>query len=64
MFLAMMIVCLTFDANSCDLVYNTKEVFVTQEACEEDLKNTLLSVPTEVLYSIKTGCVVLPGHSA
>jgi hypothetical protein len=64
MFLAMLLVCTSVEVQSCEIYYNTEEVFVTQEACEADLDeaSTFLDSP-EVYYS-KTGCIVLPGDSA
>lgn len=64
MFIAVMIICSSLEATSCEVVYNTQKVFITEEACLQDLnqiESKLESLPIPVL---KTGCIVIPGESA
>jgi len=64
MFLAAIILCSSVDANSCQLVYNTKQLFITEEACEKDLEAVLITLPEDPNLVLKSGCILLPGESA
>jgi hypothetical protein len=63
MFLAMILACTVADAQSCQVYYNTEEVFVTEAACEADLAKALTSLSELKLYYVEPVCVVLPGES-
>jgi hypothetical protein len=64
MFLAVILVCVTAEAQSCQLYYNTEEVFITETECKQDLERTVELNSTQPYYSINTTCLTLPGESA
>ena len=64
MLVAIMLVCATADVKSCEVVYNTTEVFLTQEACVEDLAEAKAYYSELQPYYIETGCITVPGDSA
>ena len=64
MFLAVILICSSLEANSCEVAYNTQKVFVTEQACLEDLEATKQKIQHLPIPVIKTGCIVLPGESA
>jgi hypothetical protein len=63
MFLAVIILCSSVDANSCQLFYNTRQVFLTEEACEKDLEAVLITLPEDPNMVLKSDCILLPGEA-
>jgi hypothetical protein len=64
MFLATILICMTQEATSCELYYNTETVFVTEAACEQDTTEAKDYLLTLNPAFIETACIALPGGSA
>lgn len=64
MFLATIIFCSTLSAASCQLFFNTEELFMTEEACEANLVATIETLPLSNSNYFSAGCIRLPGEAA
>jgi hypothetical protein len=64
MFLAMAVVCSSLEINSCTLVYNNQQTFMTVEACEKELEVVLPVLMSSGLAVVDYGCVKVPGELA
>ncbi len=64
MFIALLFVCATQDLSSCEVLYNTKQVFITEEACRLDLDNAVALFQSSPVAYLRTSCLKLPGESS
>jgi len=62
MFLAVVLICLVSDANTCQLSYNTEQVFLTEEACVADTEAVKVELGYNPNLVVKAGCLAIPGE--